>query len=80
MRDLVAARGAKFLVGLQYHEPALEAFLRNERIPTTAFDGAETYPGADGGHWTPSGHALVARRLMTLFAANGIAAAALPGR
>jgi lysophospholipase L1-like esterase len=71
MRELVEARGAKFLVGLQYHEAQLEAYLRARGIPFTAFDEARVYP-ADGNHWTPEGHALVAHRLMPLLAAAGI--------
>jgi hypothetical protein len=71
MRETVEARGAKFLVGLQYHEAALEAFLHARGIPFTAFDGSPSYPG-DGFHWTPEGHAVVAQRLMPLLAAAGI--------
>ncbi|MBV8840432.1 MAG: SGNH/GDSL hydrolase family protein [Alphaproteobacteria bacterium] len=72
MRETVEARGAKFLVGLQYHEPRLETFLRARGIPFTAFDGAPSYTG-DGFHWTPEGHAVVAQRLMPLLATVGIA-------
>jgi len=71
MRETVEARGAKFLVGLQYHERQLEGYLRARGIPFTAFDEARIYP-ADGNHWTPEGHALVAHRLMPLLAAAGI--------
>jgi lysophospholipase L1-like esterase len=71
MRAMVESRGAKFLVGLQYHEALLEAFLRARGIPSIAFDGAPTYP-SDGFHWTPEGHAVVAQRLMPLLAAAGI--------
>jgi len=71
MREMVETRGAKFLVGLQYHEALLEAFLRARGIPSIAFDGAPTYP-SDGFHWTPEGHAVVAQRLMPLLAAAGI--------
>jgi lysophospholipase L1-like esterase len=78
MRDLVEARGAKLLVGLQYHEPQIEAFLHARGIPFAAFDGAEIYQD-DGNHWTPRGHALVARRLMPLLAAAGIGGADQPG-
>jgi hypothetical protein len=69
----VKAQGAKFLVGLQYHEPQLEAYLRERSIPHVSFDGAEHY-ARDGDHWTPAGHALVADRLMTLFSDRGIIA------
>jgi lysophospholipase L1-like esterase len=79
MRDLVEARGAKFLVGLQYHEAQLEAFLRARGIPFAAFDEARIYP-QDGNHWTPEGHALVAHRLMPLLAAAGVAGADPPNQ
>jgi hypothetical protein len=71
MREMVEARGAKFLVGLQYHERQLEAYLRGRGVAFTSFDDAAIYP-ADGHHWTPEGHAFVARRLMPLLATAGI--------
>jgi hypothetical protein len=71
MRDFVEAKGAKFLVGLQYGDARLEAFLRAQKIPYTSFDGAESYP-TQGGHWTPKGHALVAARLKVLLTATGV--------
>jgi len=71
MREMVETRGAKFLVGLQYHQAPLEAFLRARGIPFTSFDDAPSYP-SDGFHWTPEGHALVAQRLMPLLAAAGV--------
>jgi lysophospholipase L1-like esterase len=70
MREMVEARGAKFLVGLQYHEARLEEFLRTRGIPAAAFDDAPTYP-SDGFHWTPEGHAVVAQRLKRSLAAAG---------
>ena len=51
MRDFVESKGAKFLVGLQFREPRLEAALAAEKIPYVSFDGAEHYFG-DGDHWT----------------------------
>jgi len=72
MREMVETRGAKFLVGLETHEARLEAFLRARGIPSTAFDGAPTYP-SDGFHWTPEGHEVVTQRLMRLLATAGIA-------
>jgi hypothetical protein len=75
MRDLVEARGKKFLVGLQRRELALETFLNSQKILYTRFDEAERYP-AWGAHWTPSGHALVAQRLMTLLTQKGVVPAA----
>ena len=75
MKELAESNGAKFLVGLQYREPALEAALTAMKIPYVTFDGAEHEFG-DGDHWTPKGHQLVAERLIALFRENGIAAPA----
>jgi heme/copper-type cytochrome/quinol oxidase subunit 2 len=72
MRDLVQQRGARFIVGLQRHEPQLESFLKAQSIPHVSFDGAEHYHG-DGDHWTPAGHAFVAAQLKELFVQTGIA-------
>lgn len=77
MREFVESKGAKFLVGLQYHEPQLEAFLAAQKIPYTSFDGADHEFG-DGDHWTPKGHQQVAERLLTLLVENGVAAQAAP--
>ncbi len=71
MRDLVASRGARFLVGLQYADAKLESFLQTQKIPYTSFDGAESY-WVDGNHWTPKGHALAADRLEALLVATGV--------
>ena len=75
MKEFVESKGAKFLVGLQLREPALEAALTAMKIPYTSFDGAEHELG-DGDHWTPKGHELVAERLLTLLKENGVAAPA----
>jgi lysophospholipase L1-like esterase len=75
MKEFVESKGAKFLVGLQYRDPALEAALAGMKIPYAWFDGAEHEFG-DGDHWTPKGHELVAERLLTLFTENGVAASA----
>jgi lysophospholipase L1-like esterase len=75
MKTFVESKGAKFLVGLQYRDPALEAALAAMNIPFVSFDGAEHEFG-DGDHWTPKGHKLVAERLLTLFRDNGVAAPA----
>lgn len=73
LRDFVQARGARFLVGLQYRDPELMRYLQAERIPFVGFDGAEFYPGAaEGTHWTPDGHKLVAERVLGLLSDNGI--------
>ncbi len=77
MREFVESRGAKFLVGLQYREPRLEAFLQAQHIPYTSFDGAESAL-VRGNHWTAKGHALVADRLRALLTATGVAVPAKP--
>ena len=71
MREWVESKEAKFLVGLQYREPQLEAFLAAQKIRYVSFDGADHEFG-DGDHWTPKGHQMVADRLMTLLSENGI--------
>jgi len=71
MRDDVRAKGATFLVGVEYHDPALEAFLKAQAIPYVTFEGAELYDSSH--HWTPEGHAFVARRLASLFKESGLA-------
>lgn len=71
MRAFVESQGTKFLVGLQYREPALEAWLTAQNIPHTSFDGADHELG-DGDHWTPKGHELVAERLTTLLKESGV--------
>ena len=70
IREFVEAKGAKLVVGVQRDEPQLEAFLRSRGIPFVSFEGAELYDSTK--HWTPSGHELVARRLLTLFSEGGI--------
>ncbi|MGB9365616.1 MAG: SGNH/GDSL hydrolase family protein [Xanthobacteraceae bacterium] len=75
MKAFVESKGARFLVGLQFREPALEAALTAMKIPYVSFDGAEHEFG-DGDHWTPKGHELVAERLLTLLRENGVAAPA----
>jgi lysophospholipase L1-like esterase len=75
MKEFVELNDAKFLVGLQYREPALEAALASMKIPYTSFDGAEHEFG-DGDHWTPKGHQQVAERLLTLLRENGVTAPA----
>jgi GDSL-like lipase/acylhydrolase family protein len=77
MRDLAAARGAKFLVGVQSreHDPRIGPFLDAQGIPNTSFDGAESFDDF-GYHWTPKGQAFVADALLALLARSGIVAAA----
>jgi hypothetical protein len=62
MRQRVEAKKRKFLVGLQRHDEALEAFLNMRGIPHAIFDGASSYD-RDGNRWTPEGQRLVAARL-----------------
>ena len=51
-------------------------YLEAEQIPFVGFDGAEFYPGAaEGTHWTPDGHKLVAERVLGLLSDNDIVAA-----
>lgn len=71
MRDLVESKGARFLVGLQYHDAKLQSFLQAQAIPYTSFDGAESYT-TQGDHWTPKGHALVAERMKALLSESGV--------
>jgi GDSL-like Lipase/Acylhydrolase family len=70
--DLVRAKGARLLFGVQAPDAALEAVLQSRKIPYTRFDGAEEDASR---HWTPSGHAVVAERLLNLFSESGITAA-----
>src|SRR5215813_3506157 len=73
MRRTVEARGARLVVGLQRHEPRLETYLQEQKIPYTTFDDAPGYPVA-GWHWTPEGNAVVAKKYLALFAEIGVAA------
>ena len=78
LRDFVQANGGKFLVGLQYRDPALMQYLQVNRIPFVTFDGAAFYPGdAAGSHWTPDGHRLVAERILGLLSENNIVPAGI---
>lgn len=75
MRDFAAARGARFMVGVQQreHDPQIDTFLDAQAIPNTSFDDAESFDDF-GYHWTPNGQASVADALLALFARNGIVA------
>jgi hypothetical protein len=74
MRTFIENRSARFLVGLQHHEPKLEAFLQAEGIRYASFDGAATYEQ----HWTPSGHTGVAANVKSLLDAAGVTKVAHP--
>lgn len=76
MRDLVRARGATFLVGLESPDAAMEAFLNRQRIPYATLHDADAYP-AWGRHWTPAGHLMVAERLNALLAQAGLSPSAV---
>ena len=71
MQRTVEGRGARLVVGLQRHEPRLEAHLRARGIPYASFDGAPFYVAA-GEHWTPEGNAQVARQYLALFTEIGM--------
>jgi hypothetical protein len=73
IREFVEANGAKFLVGIQYHDEALAGYLEQNRIPFTGLDGAAFYTVAGfGPHWTPEGQKFVAERILKLLSANHI--------
>jgi hypothetical protein len=74
-RDLVEARGARFLVGLveshDHLDQPFEAFFQAQGIRYAYFKGTDHYR-VDGAHWTPAGHAQVASRVRALFEAARI--------
>lgn len=70
MRDFVEGQGAKFLVGLQKRDPALEPALAAARIKYVSFEDVPQIGGGDN-HWNPPGHVMVAQRLKALLAAEG---------
>jgi hypothetical protein len=72
MRAFVEAHGAKLIVGLQSSDAKLIQHLRAERIPFVTFDGAESFSDLYGGHWTPTGHRLVAERLLSLLSETSV--------
>ena len=78
MRDFVEQHGARFLVGLEDRDAALESFLALQKIPYTPLDGAARIPEDE--HWSPRGHVAVAQRLKELFVAEKVlgSAAARP--
>ncbi len=73
MRQFVESHGAKFLVGLQLPDPALEPYLQAAHIPYVRMDGADTLP--NDGHWSPKGHLTVAERLKGMLTAEKVLAA-----
>ena len=73
IRDFVVANGAKFMVGIQYHDEALTRYLEANNIPVAQLGGADFYTqGGWGPHWTPEGHQTVADRILAMLRANGV--------
>jgi hypothetical protein len=73
MRDFVEKNGAKFMVGIQYHDEALARYLEANRIPFVKLEGADFYTqGGWGPHWTPEGHQDVANRILGMLTANNV--------
>ena len=66
IHDFVSAHDAKLLVAMQSTDDRLISHLQAEQIPFVAFDGAAAYGSQYGGHFTPEGHKLAARRLREL--------------
>lgn len=73
IREFVKGNGAKFLVGIQYHDQALTRYLETNGIPFAQLEGAAFYTGGGfGNHWTPEGQKFVAQHIMDLLSANHI--------
>jgi hypothetical protein len=76
IRDFVEGNGAKFMVGIQYHDDALAGFLEANRIAFVKLEGADFIkPSKEnvwGPHWTPEGQKDVADRIYGLLAANKV--------
>ena len=72
IREFVEGNDARFLVGIQYHDDALVAYLQANRIPFVKLEGAPAYTEGFGPHWTPEGHKFVADRILGLLSANNI--------
>jgi hypothetical protein len=74
MREYVEANGGRFFVGVQaqaHEDDAMTRYLEASHIPFTQLLGAEYYTKAQwGGHWTPEGHAVVAKRILEMLSAN----------
>jgi hypothetical protein len=72
IREFVEGNGAKFLVGIQYHDEALAGYLEANRIPFAKLEGAPFYSLGWGPHWTPEGQKVVAERILGLLSASNI--------
>ena len=70
VRDEARAHGARFALGVQGRGDRMIAFARSHEIPVAGLANRHRYPHF-GGHWTPEGHVLVARRLLGLLARTG---------
>ena len=64
------AQGARFMLGVQGRGAEMLAFARASRIPAVSLANRHRYPHF-GGHWTPEGHSLVARRILALLERRG---------
>ena len=62
MHEMSIEKGFQLIIGLQGNGPKLEDFLEYRKIPYINLNVPHRYP-SDGGHWTPEGHSLVARRI-----------------
>jgi hypothetical protein len=84
MRDYVERNGAKFMVGIQYHDEPLARYLEEKRIPFVRLEDADVIPPSNeniwGPHWTPKGQADVAERIYDMLTANGVRADPAPAR
>ena len=76
VRNQVEANGARFMVGIQYHDEALVRYLEANRIPFVKLEGAdyikEFKENVWGPHWTPEGQKDVAERIYGMLTANGV--------
>lgn len=76
IRDFVEANGARFMVGIQGHDDALDPFLKASKIPFVSLDGADFIKPQPknvwGAHWTPEGQKDVADRIYGMLSANGV--------
>jgi hypothetical protein len=66
IHDFVGAHNATLLVAMQSTDNRLISHLRAEQIPFVTLDGAAAYGSQYGGHFTPEGHKLAARRVLEL--------------
>jgi hypothetical protein len=73
VREFVEGNGAKFLVGIQNHDEALNNYLDANGIKYAKLEGASFYTeGGFGPHWRPEGHKFVADRIFDLLSESKI--------